>query len=261
LDKRGGTVERIKTVAGDETLEFKVDGKTIRIVTRPSDGDGLARLFELAESPTWDDSSPLTREDVVVVVRALIERADKKGEQAEVIGVPITAAQAFPGDPRVSVYPIDPMSFSLPGSPFGLVLQMDDRGNGRLWALGETRVELGSEGMWWLVSRLVEALEDPATASSWPRFLTVGTRIGGPATQASLECGDWGVGIVWRELDNGAVGDVVAVQELTYERVDGWLRILRPIQEDLERRRAHRQRLKPARTADKWARALERSAI
>ena len=137
---------------------------------------------------------------------------------------------------------------------------MDERGDGSLWALGESRIQLGSDGMWWIVTRLIEALEDPGTVAKWPRFLTVGTTLGGPATQASLECGDWGVGIIWRSLDNGCIGDVVAVQELTYQRVDGWLRLLRPVRDDLERRRAHRQRLKPARTAEKWARAMERWA-
>lgn len=252
-------MERIK-MASDETLEFNVDGKTIRIVTRPSDGDGLARLFELGDGPTWSDSSPLSDEDVAAVVRGLIERADKKGQQAEVAGVPPSAAEAFADDVRISVSHLDPLSFSLPGSPFGLVLQMDERGDGSLWALGESRIQLGSDGMWWIVTRLIEALEDPASVARWPRFLTVGSTLGGPATQATLECGDWGVGIVWRTLDNGCIGDVVAVQELTYQRVDGWLRLLRPVRDDLERRRAHRQRLKPARTAEKWARAMERWA-
>jgi hypothetical protein len=45
---------------------------------------------------------------------------------------------------------------------------------------------------------------------------------------------------------------------LSYERVDGWLRLLRPVRDELARRRAHRQRLSPARTAEKWARAMER---
>jgi hypothetical protein len=66
------------------------------------------------------------------------------------------------------------------------------------------------------------------------------------------------VGIVWRGLDNGLVGDVLAVQELANDRVNGWLALLRPVRDDLERRRAHRQRLKPARTAEGWARAMER---
>ena len=48
-----------------------------------------------------------------------------------------------------------------------------------------------------------------------------------------MEAGDWGVGIVWRELDNGVVGKVLAVNELTYERVNGWLTILRPIRDQL----------------------------
>jgi hypothetical protein len=51
---------------------------------------------------------------------------------------------------------------------------------------------------------------------------------------------------------------VLAVHELSYERVDGWLRLLAPVRQEIERQRAHRQRLRPARTAEKWARALER---
>jgi hypothetical protein len=90
--------------------------------------------------------------------------------------------------------------------------------------------------------------------------LTLGSTLGGIATQASLELGDWGIGIVWRKLDNGVVGDVMAVQELSYERVDGWLRLLRPVRDELARNRAHRQRLSPARTAEKWACVMERWA-
>jgi hypothetical protein len=112
--------------------------------------------------------------------------------------------------------------------------------------------------MWWIVDSLIEALEQPVAASRWPRFLTLGSSLGGPATQASLETGEWGVGIVWRKLRSGMVEEVVARQELSYERVDGWLRLLRPIRDDLGRRRVHRQRLKAARQADRWARALER---
>jgi hypothetical protein len=135
---------------------------------------------------------------------------------------------------------------------------MDDRGNGRLCALGEERIQLGSDGMWWILTRLMDALADPDVASQWPRFLTLSEFLGGPATQASLEICEEGVQIVWRDLQSGVVGEVVAVQELSYPRLDGWLRMLRPIRDDLERRRVHRQRLTAARTAEKWARALER---
>jgi hypothetical protein len=114
--------------------------------------------------------------------------------------------------------------------------------------------------MWWVVKTLIDALVDPVVTSTWPRFLTLGSSLGGPATQASLECGDWGVGILWRQLDNGAVGPIVAAQELSYERAEGWLSLLRPILEDLERRRVHHHRLRPARMAEKWVRALERWA-
>ena len=246
--------------AGDETLEFKVDGKSVKVVTRPADGEGLARLFDLGSNPTWDDESPLSINDYETVVRGLMDRADRKGEQAEIVGVPPGAALAFPADARISVYPVEPVSFSLPGSPTGLILEQDERGDGHLWALGDGKVDLGRDGMWWIVTRIVEALEDPATVSQWARFLTLGSTVGGPATQVSLECGEWGVGLAWRTLDNGIIGPIVAVQELTYERVEGWLTILRPVRDDLERRRSHRQRLRPARLADKWARAMERWA-
>jgi hypothetical protein len=251
-------LERTKIAVGDETLEFQVDGKTVKVVTRPADGDKLARLFELDDSPAWNDASPMSDEEVASVVRRLIDDAGSKGVQAEVVGVPPTAALKFPNDSRVFVSKVEPISFSLPGSPSGLILQMDEKGNGHLWALADERVELGSDGMWWIVNTLVEALEQPVAASKWARILTLGGAMGGPATQASLETGDWGVGIVWRKLRSGVVEEVVAMQELSYERVDGWLRLLRPVRDDLNRRRAHRQRLGPARTADKWARALER---
>lgn len=251
---------RTKMAVGDETLEFQVDGRTVKVVTRPADGGQLARLFEFGASPKWTDSSPMSDEDVASVVRRLIASAGKKGELAGVLGVPPAAAMSFPDDARIYVSPIEPVSFSLPGSPTGLVLQMDERGDGHLWALGDQRVPLGSDGMWWIVNALIDALVDPATASKWPRILTLGSTLGGIATQASLELGDWGIGIVWRKLDNGVVGDVMAVQELSYERVDGWLRLLRPVRDELARNRAHRQRLSPARTAEKWACVMERWA-
>jgi hypothetical protein len=244
---------------GDETFEMAVAGRAVRVVTRLADGDQLARLFELSPSPTWDDASPMSDEDVAVVVRGLIAKAGKKGQQAEVVGVPpATAAISFPDNANIYVSPVEPMSFSLPGSPNGLAIQMDERGDGHLWAIGKERVELGSDGLWWVVRALIDAMVDPAATSTWPRFLTLGSYLGGPATQASLECGDWGVGILWHKLDNGVVGDIVAAQELSYARVEGWLSILRPILQDLEQKRVHRQRLRPARTADKWARVLER---
>jgi hypothetical protein len=137
---------------------------------------------------------------------------------------------------------------------------MDEKGDGHLWALGDDRLPLGSDGMWWIVNSLIDVLIDPTAASKWPRFLTLGGSLGGPATQASLEHGDWGVGIVWRQLVSGVSGDIVAVQELSYDRVEGWLRLLRPVRDELEKRRVHRQRLRPALTAEKWARALERWA-
>jgi hypothetical protein len=247
-----------RIAVADETLEFAVDGRAVRVTTRLADGDGLGRLFELSPSPIWDDASPMTDEDVATVVRGLIDRAGKKGQLAEVVGVPPSAAVSFPSDAPVYVSPVEPTSFSLPCSPNGLALEMDEHGNGHLWAIGKRRVELGSDGMWWIVKSLIDALVDPVTTSMWPRFLTLGTYMSGPASQASLVCGEWGVGIVWRKLDNGIVGGIVGAQEISHERIEGWLSLLRPVLADLEQRRVHRQRLRPARMADKWARAIEK---
>lgn len=251
-------MKQTKLAAGDETLELEVEGRTVKVVTRPADGDDLARLFEFRDSPTWTDSSPMSDEDVAAVVRSLIAQASSDGEQAGVLGVPPAAAESFPEDAHVYVSPVEPLSFSLPGSPQGLSLEMDSRGDGHLWALGDARVPLGSEGMWWVVNALIDALVEPGKTSQWPRFLTLGSSLGGPATQASLDVADWGIGIVWRQLRSGVVGDVVAINELSYERVQGWLSLLRPARDDLAKRRTHRQRLRPARTAEKWAIALER---
>jgi hypothetical protein len=245
---------------GEDTLEFEVDGRTVNVATRPPDEDGMGRLFEIDSHATWNDASPLTDADVAAVVRRLLDKSGRRGEPLEVIGVSPMVARAFPDDPRVSVSPVEPFFFSLPGSPSGLALQMDDRGNGHLSALGEERVELGSDGMWWILDRLMDALADPDEISKWPRFLTLGGVLGGPATQASLETGDLGVRIVWRKLDSGVVGEVVAVHELTPERLSGWLSMLNAVLEELARRRVHRQRLLPARTAEKWARVVERWA-
>jgi len=74
----------------------------------------------------------------------------------------------------------------------------------------------------------MDALADPDIASQWPRFLTLSEFLGGPATQASLEMSEECVKIVWRDLQSGVVGEVVAVQELSFPRLDGWLRMLRP---------------------------------
>jgi hypothetical protein len=135
---------------------------------------------------------------------------------------------------------------------------MDERGNGHLHALGQDRMRLGSNGMWWIVTRMIEALEDPQTVSYWPRFLTVAGVLGGPATQASLQYSDTGICLAWRRLQSGVVGDVLAWQELSHDRAQGWLSMLRPVLVELEQRRVHRQQLLPARTAERWVRALER---
>jgi hypothetical protein len=253
-------VERVALASGEETYELDVDGKTIRIVTRYAD-DEIAQLFDLGEARSWVDDSPLSDDDVATVVRRLFESAEERQETIEIVGVAPTAATSFPNEHRISVSKLEPISFSLPGSPNGLAFEMDEHGDGHLFALGTARMPLGSEGMWWIVNQLIDALEDPPRAARWPRILVLGTTLGGPATQASVETGDWGVGLVWRRLDNGCVVDVVAVNELTYERVTGWLSILRPLRDKLADQRAHRQRLRPARTAERWARALERWAV
>lgn len=250
-------MERVALAAGEETYEIDVDGKTIRILTRSSD-DQIARLFDLRDATSWCDDSPLSDEDVVAVVRRLFESETGRREAIEVVGVAPGAASSFPDDRRISVSKVRPTSFSLPGRPNGLAFEMDERGDGHLWALGGIRIPLGSDGMWWIVNQLIDALDNPSRAARWPRILVLGTALGGPAVQAAVETGDWGVGIVWRMLDSGVVGDVVAVSELTYERVDGWLSMLRPFRDRLVAERVHRQRLRPARTAERWARALER---
>jgi len=252
-------VKGMTLAASDETFELDVDGKTIRIVTRSAD-ENLAKLFDLREARSWTDDSPLTDDDVATVVRKLLESAEQTQQAIEVVGVAPAAASVFPDDTRISVSNVEPTSFSLPGSPNGLAIEMDERGDAKLRALGAMRLPLGSDGAWWVANQLIDALEDAPRAARWPRILVLGTTLGGPATQASIETGEWGVGIVWRTLDNGVVGEIVAVNELTYERVDGWLAILRPFRDRLDRDRVHRQRLRPARTAERWARALERWA-
>ena len=262
---RAKTVERTKAAAkpevGDETLEIEVQGKTVRVVSRPADGDGLARLFDLDGSLTWPDSSPMSDDEVADVLRDLFVRASEKGEQADVLGVPPAAAMSFPADARISVSPLEPVSFSLPGSPSGLVLQMDTHGDGHLYSLGDDRISLGSDGMWWIVSALIDALKDPAAACEWPRVLVVAGSLGGPAAQATFETAEGKIAIVWRRLRSGVVGDVIASTELSTHRVNGWLRILQPVADDLARNRAHHQRLLPARTAESWARCIERWAV
>jgi hypothetical protein len=159
---------------------------------------------------------------------------------------------------RVATEPVEIVSLSLPGAPDGLALQMDEHGDGHLYALGEDRMRLGSDGMWWIVTRLIDALEDPQTVATWPRFLTVASTLGGPAIQAALQYSDRGVCLVWRRLESGVVGELIAMQELSHDRAQGWLSILRPCLADLEARQIHHERLLPACIADRWAHALER---
>jgi len=246
-------------MAGEDLIEVNVDGKTVRVMSRPADDDRQIRLFELDLSLGQQSDPPLSDDDVASVVRGLIDGATERGQRPEVIGVSPGAALAFPDDPRISVRPVQPVSFSLPSSPAGLILQMDEQGDGHLWALANGRVRLGSEGMWWLVTRLIDALEMPDIVSLWPRFLTVGGTLGGSATQAAMEAGDSGAWrLVWRRLDSGVVGEVLAFHELSPQRLSGWLSILVPVRDQLEQQRVHRQRMRPAKTAEKWARALER---
>jgi hypothetical protein len=251
-------VERMGPGAGGEALEVDVDGQTVKVMTRRPGGDE-GRLFEPGSSSTWEGASRPTNEDLIQVVRELTGASGQDEPPVAIVGAAPGAVELADEAPAPTV-PVEPVSFSLPGSPTGLALHMDERGDGRLEAIdgGGGRIELGSDGMWWIVSRLIEALEDPEAVAEWPRFLTLGTRLGGPAIQASLDTDGQGLRIVWRGLRSGMVGDVVAVQELTSERAGGWLTLLRPVRENLERDRAHRQRMRPARTAERWARALER---
>ena len=250
-------MERTKT-ADEEYIDIQVNGRTAKIVSRPAEGNHGRRLFELAERPTWADKKPMTDEDVAMVVRSLIKEAASKGHTLAILGVTPGAALSFPNDPRISVVPVEPFTFSLPGTPAGLTLSMDERGDGHLSALNEERVELGADGMWWIMTRLIEALEEPDLTSCWPRFITLGSTIGGPATQASLEMSGKNIVVIWRRLDSGVVGEVVAVQVLSRERADGWIRALAPVRDQIERMRVHHQRLRPAKMAEKWAHALER---
>ena len=246
-------------MAGEDLIEVNVDGKTVRVMSRPADDDRQIRLFELDLSLGQSNDPPLSDDDVASVVRGLIDGATERGQRPEVIGVSPGAALAFPDDPRISVRPVQPVAFSLPSSPAGLVLEMDEQGDGHLSALATGRVRLGSEGMWWIVTRLIDALEMPDIVSLWPRFLTVGGTLGGSATQAAMEAGDSGAWrLVWRRLDGGVVGEVLAFHELSPQRLSGWLSILLPVRDQLERQRVHRQRMRAAKTAEKWARALER---
>lgn len=247
------------TAAGEDLIEVNVDGKVVRVVSRPADDDRDSLLFELDLSPAAGSSRPLSDDDVAAVVRGLIDGATENGHSPKVVGVSPGAALAFPNDPRISVRPVQPLSFSLPSSPNGLILRMDEEGDGHLWALADQRIPLGSEGMWWIVTLLIDALELPDVVSRWPRFMTLGEAPDGSATQARMEIGESGdLRLVWRRLDNGVVGEVVALHELSHDSAAGWLKILVPVLDQIERQRVHRQRLRVAKTAEKQARDLER---
>jgi hypothetical protein len=250
-------VERTKT-AGNDYIDLQVDGRTAKIASRPAEGNHGRRLFELGPRPTWADKKPMTDADVAMVVRRLISDVTGEGQSLEIIGVSPGAALSFPNDPRISVVPVEPFTFSLPGTPSGLTLSMDERGDGHLSALGEERVELGADGMWWIMTRLIEALEEPELVACWPRFLTLGGTLGGLATQATMELAGGEIRIIWRRLESGLVGDTVAVQELSRDRANGWLKALVPVRDQLERQRVHHQRLRAAKMAEKWAHTLER---
>jgi len=89
--------------------------------------------------------------------------------------------------------------------------------------------------------------------------MTLGEAARGSATQARMEIGDSGeLRIVWCRLKRGVVGDVVAMQELSGQGAAGWLSILIPVLDQLERQRVHRQRLRVAKTAEKLVRDRER---
>lgn len=248
---------RIKAPAAQDMLEFVVDGRTVKVMSRLADNNQLARLFALEPNATGSAASPMADDGEADVMRGRIAAKSRKGRRLRLLGVTPDPAVAYPDEPRIAVAPVEPLAFSLPGAPDGLVVQMNEYGDGHMFAVGEARVSLGSDGMWWIVTRLIEALEDPQTVSTRPRFLTVAGSLGGPATQASLQYSETGVCVVWRRLESGVVGDVLAWQELSHDRAQGWLSMLRPILLDLEQRPVHHYRLLPARTAERWARALE----
>jgi hypothetical protein len=202
----------VKTSAAADTREYKVRGRTVKVVARPP--GRMPRLLQ-----------------------------------------PQRPGRA--GDVRISAYPVDPVSFSLPGTPDSLVLTMDDRGDGHLYTVGADRVPLGSDGMWWIVTRLIDALEDPQGYATQPRFLTLGDRLGGQATQASIEYTERGLCMVWRRLSSGVVEELLSWHELTPVRAIAWLKVLWPMVDELQRRGVHRHRLLPARTAENWACVLE----
>ena len=249
---------RVKALAAEDLREFTVDSGTIKVMSRLADNDQLARLFALDPDVTRRDISPLTDGEVEVVARGPIAKASRKGRTLRALTIVPGTAKAPPRDPRISLLQVGPLSFSLPGTPDGLAFQMDERGNGQIHALSDDRMRLGSNGMWWIVTQLIEALEDPQTVSCWPRFLTVAGVLGGPAAKASLQYSDTGICLAWRRLQSGMVGDVLAWQELSHERAQGWLSMLRPVLAELEQREVHRQQLLPARTAERWAHAVER---
>jgi hypothetical protein len=248
---------RTKAPPAEDMVEFAVDGNTVKVMSRPAADDRLSRLFEPAANSAWSKGSSATDDDLTDVVRGPLA-APKTRRRLHVVAAAPAPARETAGAAIGAALPVEAVACSLPGTPDGLVLQMDERGNGHLYAIGDDRVRLGSDGMWWIVSRLIEALEDPQTVSMWPRFLTVSGTLGGPAVQASLQYSETCVCLVWRRLQSGVVGELVAWQELSHDRAQGWLNMLRPMLLDLERRRVHRQRLLPARTAARWAHALER---
>lgn len=139
-------MDRTTLTVGDEKRALEIESRTVTIVARPADGGHLAQLFEIGQDQKWDDASPMSDSDVTSLVRGLIEEGDRQNNPAAILGVSPPAAEAFPDDPRVYVCPVEPVSFSLPGSPCGLVFHMDARGDGHLWALGDDRVGLGSDG-------------------------------------------------------------------------------------------------------------------
>jgi hypothetical protein len=186
-------------------------------------------------------------------------RVMKRPPAAERIPVLLDPERPNPAaDVRISAYPVDPFTFSLPGTPDSLVLTMDERGDGHLFTVGVDRVSLGSDGMWWIVNRLIEALENPQEVATRPRFLVLGEKLGADAVQGSIERTERGLCMVWRRLSSGVVEELLSWHLLTPARAIGWLKVLWPIAEELDRRGAHRHRLLPARTAENWALVMER---
>ena len=253
-------MEPIGSTSGEDAVEFEVDGRTVRVITRPP-GDEGGRLFELGPSPTWNDAIAAHRRGRGQRSCGGLMRTSARDERpVAIVGVTPGAAD------RVSRR----RAHLRHAARSSLLLPARDRRPAwhctwtsaatAAWRpSGEQRLDLGSDGMWWIVTRLIEALEEPESVAEWPRFLILGTRLGGPGHAGLARSRRLGRAHRLAAPQSGIVGDVIAVQELSV-RAGGRLAdaAAAPCATTLESHRAHRQRMRPARTAERWARVLER---